>query len=254
MSDRSPNPFVAPPLLVLALIAQSACAKQEPVDSCKVATTAMGVEYKVTSDGTSSTVYAALHVGDWDTNTFVGLCSGDALVVHVGGKDYPLQQNKGDSSDKASYGASLGGVVAGDFVLDYTRASGASAVGNKLSLPPPFMLTGPTGAQSRRSPLTLSWDGAGAGYTITIVIEDSPGNTCIHRFTKSVVGDPGNVTLNGGELVAASGHEKDACPLAITVERGIVVQETAGGFSSEFGHRSRREATQVRRSTLSSVE
>lgn len=222
-----------------------ACSKKETTDSADVTTHGMAMDYAVVStDGTSANVRVTLHVGDYDSNQYVRLTNGDTLSLRTGGKTFNLQEH--------SQGQVGGGVLtyydttvpvgAGDFFVDFTRTNGASAINNKITLPAPYTLTAPTGTVSRKSPMTLGWDNVGVGYNIELDIHGD----CIFDDFKTVVGEPGSIVVNGGELQPLSGHENDVCPVTITLNRRVKITESGGNFSSEFGHASQRDAQQAR--------
>jgi hypothetical protein len=63
------------------------------------------------------------------------------------------------------------------------------------------------------------------------------------------VGEPGSFVINGGELVAISGHESDVCAVTVNVTRRI---QTGSNFSPAFGQKSGSDAKQYRTATFQS--
>ena len=232
---------------LLALALASGCSKKDTQQSNDLTTHAMSMDFSVYANGASAQVTVTLHGGDFDSNESVHLASGDNLVLRVGAASYPLQEHDDDTvgGTVVRYGTSLAGVTDGTFIVDFTRTSGASALGNTLTLPPAFTLTAPTATVSRKSPMTITWDSPGNGYNVEV---DFDGN-CIEHDVQSVVGEPGSLTINGGELKALAGHEGDTCPVTITVMRRI---QTGSGFSSEFGYKRGSDAQQTRTATIQS--
>jgi hypothetical protein len=205
----------------------------------------MSLDFQVTSNGTKSDVLVGLHVGDHDSNTFASLSSGDALTLHVSGQpDTGLQQQ--NLGGKTIYTTSIN-VASGDFIVDFTRTQGASAIGNTLHLPPAFTLTAPTATTSRASPVTVTWNNTGSGYNMNVAW----AGDCIFNDKKDLVAgsDPGSFTINAGDIQVLSGHEKDTCVVTLTVRREM---KTTAGFSAEFGHTSQAEGDQERVITIQS--
>src|SRR5260221_8552615 len=102
---------------LFALVATAAfgCSKKETIDSADVTTHGMSLDYQVTSNGSTTDVLVALHVGDHDSNTFASLSAGDALTLHIPGQpDRGLQQQT--IGGKTIYVANGLTVVSGDFV------------------------------------------------------------------------------------------------------------------------------------------
>ena len=63
-------------LILLALAASpllAGCVKKESVDSQDVTTHGMSLELDVVNDGSKSKVYAALHVGSWQSTVWARL-------------------------------------------------------------------------------------------------------------------------------------------------------------------------------------
>jgi len=232
--------------LTLALAA--GCSKKDTTDSSDVTTHGMSMDLSAYSDGSSTTVTATLHVGDSNSNDSVRLTNGETLVLHATPTNITLNEHD-DSAPGGTivrYNTILNGTSSGTFVVDFNRASGAvSALGNSVTLPPPFNLTAPTGTLSRKSSVTLNWDAPGNGYAITVTLDGS----CIMHAQKSVVGDPGNFVINGGELTALSGHETEVCPVSVVVERRI---QTNSNFSSAFWKLCGSDAKQYRSATFQS--
>ena len=207
-----------------------------------VTTHGMALDFKVTSDGSGSHVYAAVHVGDWNSNTFASLDKGDVLTLHVTGQpDRGMQINQ--DGQKTYYTADVP-TASGDFTVDFVRVTGASAIGNVITLPLPFTLTGPSATISRKAPLTVSWTPTDSASSVRVKVHGD----CIFDKEDSVIGDPGTFTFNGGDLSPLAGHENDVCPLALTVTRFRM----GGQFSSELGHPSQGDAEQYRTMTVQS--
>lgn len=220
----------------LALVALAAapvlagCVKRESVESQDVTTHGMSLDYMVTNDGDKTAVYAALHVGSWESATFAKLTTGDQLIINdPTGKQQALAIQQ--AGGKTWYAADLTPAQSGEFKLDFIRAKGASALGNKVIVPPAFTVTAPT-TQSRMSALTFSWGAASNGkmsYTLS--------GDCIQAHApKDIIGDPGSFTLNAGEIKAQTGKEMASCQVKLTVTRQL---ETSPCCSSEFGHPSK---------------
>lgn len=235
------------PLVVLA----AGCSKKDTLQSTDLTTHGMSLDYKVIDDGTRADVQVYIHAGDANGNEFVQLQPGDNLVLHVGTQTFGFTQNQDAPTANGTrtwYQTFVNGVTSGDFVVDFTRTSGASALNNKITLPPSFNLTVPTGTISRKNMLTVQWDGVGTGYDVSLTADGD----CIQHQAKSVIGEPGSIVLNAGDLAALAGHENDVCAVTIKVQREILAQESGGNFSSEFGHTSQRDAVQIRSVTIQS--
>ena len=243
--------FLAP--LLLASLAATGCSKKETVASSDIATHGMALDVIAKGNGSNTYVFVAVHVGDWNSNSFASLDKGDTLVLHVpGGADRPLQINS--SNGKTWYETTVDGVTAGEFVVDLVRTSAASAKGNRIALPPPFNITAPTGTVSRKNPFTVTWDAPSSGYDMNVALDGD----CISHVEKTADGARSSFTFNTGDVEALGGasgtHAKDVCPVTLTVTRRIFKQESGGNFSSEFGHQSQRDAQQLRVATFQSGE
>lgn len=224
--------LLAVPVLALG------CAKKESVDSQDVTTHGMSLELDVVNDGTNNTVYAALHVGDWESLVWARLSDGDQLILQdpKGGK-----QALGlvSSDGKTAYGASVP-AMDGQYLLDFIRAKGASALGNKVTVPPSFTVAAPASV-SRKEALTFTW--AAAAGTHAMAYELS-GASCLQAHSsKTIVGDPGTFTVNAGELQPLSGKESETCQVTVKVTRTITTNSCC---SAEFGHVSRALGRQER--------
>lgn len=234
MTNRSS--FALAALAAVPLFALG-CAKKESVDSQDVTTHGMSLELDVVNDGTNNAVYAALHVGDWQSLVWARLSTGDQLLIAdpKGGKQaLSIVSNDG----KTAYGANLP-AMDGEYTLDFIRAKGASALGNKVTVPPSFTITAPTSV-SRKEALTFTWAAASGpqmAYTLS-------GASCLQAHTaKDIVGDPGTFTINAGELKALSGKEAESCEVTVKVTRTITTNSCC---SAEFGHPSRALGRQER--------
>jgi hypothetical protein len=252
--------FLGSALVLTALAALSAgCSKKETVSGCDIKTHGMSVDYKVMSDGTKSTVYVALHVGSYDSNTFADLCTGDYLSIKANGTAGPnftrVSQKSGDSV-KTFFGLDVVGTTSGAFVLDYTRTNDESVKGLTVTLPQPFNITLPTTA-SRKEPLVVTWDATDPSASVRIDVDDAGSgsscifhDSCIFHESFDVIGAPGSYTIPGGKIGTTAGSEKASCPIKVTVTRKIV--RTA--VVSPFGHSSQFEGQQIRVGTLTSTE
>ena len=241
MRTRRTLLFVSLVTLAATSLAATGCSKKETIPSDEVTTAGMSLDYKVTSNGTTSSVLIGIHVGDYDSNDFVGLVGQDALKLTLPDGTSPVFSTLKDTFNggtRTLYVADGVHASEGTFKVDFIHG-GANALNNVLTLPPAFTVTGPTGVASRRSPVTLTWDHPGAGYDITI---DAKGD-CIFDTSKTVIGEPGSFTFNAGDLSSLAGHEKDTCPITFTVHRD---SKTHNGFSSEFHHPSQAEGVQER--------
>lgn len=214
------------------------CAKKESVDSQDVTTHGMSLELQIVNDGTNDTVEAGLHVGSFESLVWARLSTGDELV---------LADPKGDkralgvvnSSGKTVYGATLP-AADGEFVLDFLRSKGASALGNKVLVPPSFALTAPASA-SRKEALTFTWPPAAGAHQMAYQIS---GASCLKAYVeKSIVGDPGTFTISAGDFETYTGKEAESCQVTLTVTRTLT---TNACCSAEFGHPSRAIGKQVR--------
>lgn len=234
MSIRSSFPFAVAAVTLLAL----GCAKKESVDSQDVTTHGMSLELQIVSDGTNNKVEAGLHVGDWQSLVWARLSAGDQLVLEdPKGSKQALPVLVADG--KTVYGATLP-AMDGVFSLDFLRAKGASAFGNKVTVPPAFKLSAPA-TVSRKEALTFTWDAAAGTYQMAYSLN---GASCLTAHSaKSIAGDPGTFTINAGELKAYSGKETESCEVTLKVTRSIVTNSCC---SAEFGHPSRAIGRQER--------
>jgi len=234
MSIRSSFALAVAALPLLAL----GCAKKESVDSQDVTTHGMSLELDVVNDGTNNKVYAALHVGDWQSLVWARLTTGDQLVLNdpKGGKQALgiLVQD-----GKTAYGGSLP-AMDGEYALDFLRAKGASALGNKVTVPPSFTLTAPASVP-RKEALTFTWGAAAGTHQMAYSLS---GASCLSAHaSKDIAGDPGSFTINAGELKALSGKETESCEVTLKVTRTITTNSCC---SAEFGHPSRALGKQER--------
>ena len=227
-------------VLILAVLGSAlaplGCVKKESVDSQDVTTHGMSLEMDVINDGTKSKVYVALHVGSWQSLVWAKLSTGDQLVViDPAGNRQELKVTY--SGNKTAYGVELP-AMAGDFKLDFTRAKGASALGNKTTVPAPFTLAVSAPSVSRKEALTFTWGAASGsmGYSLS-------GSCISSHVPKTIVGDPGTFTINAGELKALAGKENETCQLTLKVTRSATSDACC---SSEFGHPSHSNGVQER--------
>jgi hypothetical protein len=225
-------------LLAVSVLAAFGCVKKESVDSQDVTTHGMSLDLEVVNDGTHATVEAGLHVGSWESLVWARLTTGDELVLTdpTGAK---RALGVVDASGKTVYGATVP-AIDGVFLLDFTRAKGASALGNKIAVPPAFSVTAPTTA-SRKEALTFSWPAAGGSHRMEYRLGEA---TCLASYLeKDILGDPGKFTLNAGDLEASPGREGESCQVTLVVTRTLVTNDCC---SAEFGHPSRALGRQVR--------
>jgi hypothetical protein len=232
---------------VVALASAAGCSKKDTQDSSDVTTHGMSMDLSAYSDGTNTTVTSTLHSGDFNSNESVRLTSGDALVLHNGSSTLALNEHDDNTAGGVvvRYQSVLSGVSSGSFVVDFTRTSGESALGNTVVLPPAFNLTAPTGTVSRKNNITLNWDSTGNNYSVEV---DLTGD-CIYDLTKFVVGEPGNFTINASDVQVIAGHESDICPVTITVKRRI---QSSANFAAAFGHTCGSDAQQNRTAVIQS--
>lgn len=232
-------------LILLALAASpllAGCVKKESVDSQDVTTHGMSLELDVVNDGSKSKVYAALHVGSWQSTVWARLSTGDKLIINdpAAGQQ---QLSVVSTAGKTAYGAELA-AMDGEFKLDFIREKGASALGNKVTVPASFTLATPATAK-RTEPLTFTWGAASGSMAYSLT------GTCIQsHLSKSIVGDPGTFTINAGEIKALAGKEMESCQLTLKVTRTVISQACC---SSEFGHPSQSKGVQERVVTFQSA-
>jgi hypothetical protein len=231
--------------LTLAILpAAAGCVKKESVDSQDVTTHGMSLEMDVINDGTKSKVYAALHVGSYESLVWAKLSSGDQLIVidPTGAKQQLSVIYEGN---KTAYGADLA-AMDGEFKLDFIRAKGASALGNKLMVPKAFTLAVSAPAVSRKEMLSFSWGASNNGD-----MAYSLSGPCISAHApKTITGDPGTFTINAGEIKAVTGKEMETCQLTLKVTRSITSKSCC---SAEFGHTSYVRGIQERVITFNST-
>ncbi|MBI2392198.1 MAG: hypothetical protein HYV09_21605 [Deltaproteobacteria bacterium] len=224
--------------LVTAPLALVGCAKKQSVDSQDVTTHGMSLELDVVNDGTRSNVYAALHVGDWQSLVWARLSSGDQLIM-TDPKSEKRALGVVSTDGKTAYGADLA-PMDGTFTLDFVREKGASALGNKAVVPPSFTIKVPASV-SRKEALTFTWESATGGHKMAYEIVSA---SCLSSHVeKDIIGDPGTFTLNAGELKALSGKDGDSCEVTLKLTRTIITNSCC---SAEFGHPSRALGRQER--------
>lgn len=224
--------------LVTAPLALFGCAKKQSVDSQDVTTHGMSLQLEVVNDGTRSKVYAALHVGDWESYVWARLSSGDQLIL-IDPKGERRALGVLTTEGKTAYGAELA-PMDGTFTLDFVREKGASALGNKAVVPPSFTVKVPA-TVSRKEALTFTWDAVTGEHDMAYEIVNA---SCLSsHLEKDIIGDPGTFTVNAGELKALSGKEAESCEVTLKVTRAIV---TNACCSAEFGHPSRAIGRQDR--------
>lgn len=229
-------------LATLSLVALAAgCTPRETLNSNDVATHGMSLNISANSTGTNTTVEVELHVGSADSKTVAKLTPDDHLILKVAGKPDRLLVEKNNDSYRGTYYALDVGETSGDFIVDFTRTKGASALGNKMTLPPPFTLLAIPGPISRKEPLIVKWDRADGGHDMTIALDGS----CIQTvFARSITGDPGTYTFNAGDIKSNAGQETANCSINIRVARAY--NNSNNYFSSEFGQPSKSKASHVR--------
>lgn len=214
------------------------CAKKESVDSQDVTTHGMSLELDVVNDGANNDVYAALHVGDWQSLVWARLSTGDQLII-ANPKGEKQSLGVVSSDGKTAYGATLP-AMDGEYTLDFIRAKGASALGNKVTVPPSFTITAPASV-SRKEALTFTWASATGAHQMAYTLT---GASCLQAHTsKDIIGDPGTFTINAGELKALSGKETESCEVTVKVTRTLTTNTCC---SAEFGHTSRALGRQER--------
>lgn len=223
-----------------------ACVKKESVDSRDVTTHGMSLELQVKNDGAKSRVEAKLHVGSYKTYTYARLIDGEQLILTDPSMDKRVLAFAG-SNDAPEYVAEVN-TSGGTYVLDFIRVKGAaSALGNKVEVPPAFTVNVPTSAP-RNQPLTFTWDAAsGSGAAMSYTLR---GDCIQSHISKEIIGDPGTFTINAGELKALAGKENATCKLTLTVVRS---KSTNACCSAEFGHESMARGIQERVVAFDSV-
>ncbi len=226
------------------VVVLAACTKKESIDSADVTTHGTSLEFEVTNDGKSSNVYAAIHVGSWESNTWARLSAGDKLILKPPSGDARVLPVT-TSADKTSYGANIAPVVEGTFTLDFVREKGVSALNNTLVVPPPFELTALPAEVPRAEALTLKWNAGTGGYSTSVRLTGD----CITLVSKDVTGDPGTFTLNAGEIKPSAGKETQSCVVTVRMTREI---SSTTCCSAEFGHPSKATGQQLRVATFSS--
>jgi hypothetical protein len=231
--------FLALAALGAAPVLAIACVKKESVDSRDVTTHGMSLEFEVKNDGSASKVNAKLHVGSYQTYTYARLIDGEQLILTDPSMDKRVLSFAG-TNDAPEYVAEVN-TSGGTYLLDFLRVKGAaSALGNKLELPPAFTLKAPTAAP-RNQPLTFTWDAAvDSGATMSYTLS---GDCIQAHVPKNIIGDPGTFTINAGEIKAFSGKENATCRLKLTVVRA---KTTNACCSAEFGHESIARGIQER--------
>ena len=237
---RSVHAFLVASLAVSAL-AGTGCTKKETLNSDEVTTKGFSLDFKALSNGTTTGVTIAVHIGTYESATYAKLIGGDHLVLTLAdGTTAPLSESQeGSGSSTATYykNSSIA-QPEGVLKVDLLRANGDNATDNLVQLPPGFVLSGPTTTASRRSPVTLQWTTKSSQE-----MEITAKGDCIFDTTKKIIGDPGSYTFNAGDLQSLSGKEKDTCAVTFTVTR---TNKTSSGFSAKFGHESRAEGVQIR--------
>ena len=214
------------------------CAKKESVDSQDVTTHGMSLELQVVGDGANNTVEAGLHVGSWESLVWARLSTGDELIL-ADPKGEKRVLGVVNSSGKTVYGITLP-AMDGEFVLDFTRTKGASALGNKVLVPPSFTLTAPSSV-SRKEGLTFTWAAAAGTHEMSYAL--SSGSCLRSHISKDILGDPGTFTIPAGSIEAFSGRDTESCEVTLTVSRTVTTNSCC---SAEFGHPSRARGRQTR--------
>jgi hypothetical protein len=236
--------FLAPLLAVAAL--SLGCQKKESVDSRDVTTHGMSLKLDVINDGNRSRVDAELHVGSHETSVYARLSDGEQLILTSPDGDKRALSTI-TSGGKTSYSAEVA-PLAGIYTLDFLRVRGAaSALGNKIDVPPGFTLTAPP-TVSRAEALTFTWDAApSSGATMSYVLN---GDCLTAHAPKQIIGDPGTFTLNAGDLKAYDTKATESCTVKLKVTRA---RSSDACCSAEFGHPSLARGIQERVITFTSA-
>jgi hypothetical protein len=238
MTFRSFLMFAFP---VAALAYATGCQPKQSVDSGDVATHAMSMNVIANASGTNTTIEAELHVGDYKSATLTKLTPGDQLILMIPGDPNRAMQEKDGGTYRGIYYSMDVSKTSGDFTIDFTRTKGASALGNKLSLPAPFTLVPIAGPISRKEPLTVKWDRADGSHQMSIWLESS----CINSASpRTITGDPGTFTFNAGDIQSAPGSETANCSVVVKLSRTLDFSNST--FSAEFGQQSHARTTQLR--------
>lgn len=240
--------FFFPVIAAFGLAFGMGCKPTPAVDSTDVATHGMSLQVESVSNGSDTSLKVWVWVGDADKKgTIATLVSGDQLMLKEPTSLARVLNTVDTQGQGYIYGASLPALDGDRLVIDFTRSKSASALGNSVTMPPAFTLTGPSGTTVKRSEMAkVQWNAGTGSYSMHVAVDGD----CLDHQEKSIAGDPGSFVFNAGEIQTITDARKnDSCAATITVYRDI----TTGTFSAEFGHTSTALTRQVRSISFTSA-
>lgn len=225
-------------LLLGALTAGLAgCSTSQSAD---IATDGIHADLSVTADGSGqSTAVAVLRAGDATSNDFIDLSAGDTLVATEGSNNAQTMVRE-DFANLIYYQA-IFAVDSADtpFDIAFNRTNYVSAPNSAVTLPAPFVLTGPTenAGISRQSPITITWSGSGQADPMHW---DANGD-CIQAVGADISSDTGTATIAAGTIVPQQGQGTASCTVTIHLSR-----TRAGTLDPAYGKGGEINAVQER--------
>lgn len=197
--------------LCLLGLAAMGCSK-ETTSSKNIKTGGIAALIDVYADSdTSARVHVKLVVGGSDSNTYVDLEGGDALVATADGKQKTLSV-----VDTGIYEADFSGVGEdSEFSVTLERADDETASDNSGKLPAPYTLDDPASNLSRADDaLEITWAPAETGDPMALEFDGD----CIFNYSKDV-SDTGSHTVAAGTLDSTSSKMPETCDVTLKADR-----------------------------------
>lgn len=230
------------PFGLVALVALSASACTENVDSTDVKTSGVYAEMSVLAQGNgSSEVSAGLKVGGSNSNTYLEMKGPDSLSATVGTSTKTL--SKSGNFYKTTFPVDAADT---SFVVAFNRGpDDESAPNSTVTLPAPFTIAGiATGASiSRAAGFTATWQAETPADPMRWTLDGD----CMFSANKSI-SDTGTVTIVAADFSMHSGEEQTTCAATFCVDR-----TRTGTIDSAFGEGGSIDSSQHRCVAFSST-
>jgi len=197
-----------------ALLGAVGC--KETVSSDHIRTAGISMATVVTAGSASSHVEVTLTVGGNESNTYVVLKEGDALIALADDEEKTMER-VADGIYEATFDTNAEDT---EFTVRLERDEDDDAVGNTGTLPAPFTITSDFGseAHSRAEDLEITWEDSGTDDEMTLEVDDDSGESCIFSDSFEPPGDDGAYAIQGGELEGTGGGD-ETCEITLDLSR-----------------------------------
>jgi hypothetical protein len=230
--------------LMIVLVSLLASCTTTPSDT--ITTQGFYPTYRVTSDGSITTLFASFQVSGSSSNTYIYLDSGDSIDATVGTSTVTFTQETGLFANKYYSGTVPGGQDGQVVTFRLHRSTEPSALHSTVVIPNGFSISSPatTAVLSRANDaVNIAWAPAGFSDTMELTLTCPQDAQC--NSVGPVVGDPGVFTIRAGELVSSTTSTTISGRATIIMDR-----KRAGTLDPAFTRGGVIEALQERTSTF----